>query len=487
MDNLLRQVKNQLESWEEWHKVKTIVLAISGGVDSMVLMQLMLELMSLQEYQDRQLVVAHFNHQLRDPEVHLREQALVVQSAIDRDLIYFVSKWENPVRSNTEALARQARYQFLADVVHATQADCLLTAHHQDDAVETLLMRLIRGSSLKTMTGMSPYYRRVMQSTNGQAQLTWMFRPLINVRKKEIYDYAHSHQIDYYEDTSNSSDLYLRNRLRNQILPLLEEENPQLYSNWMKMQEYLVASYQLHFQSYLDLEASLVARLHPGHWVLDVKNWRELSQEARKIYLTVFFEERLQDRFGQYDKEAIPKLNLQITQIENPNSQFDIAPGWMSWRSYDKIHIQEKSSMDHEWTPVQTMIEILHFNKWYALGNGGWIGIFEKSFASNQMKQAVDYYLPLDLHQMDRIPRFYLRHRLDGDTLTLKMNEQIYHKKVSRILIDDKVPMQERDRVWLVVDDLGQIVWLVGHRASSVYQVNNQEVPSHYIFMQNMS
>ena len=85
MEALLRQVKQQLESWPEWKSAHKIVLAISGGVDSMVLLDLMSEMVKLQEYSDKEIIVAHFNHQLRSPEEHITEQNLVKKQAEARE------------------------------------------------------------------------------------------------------------------------------------------------------------------------------------------------------------------------------------------------------------------------------------------------------------------------------------------------------------------------------------------------------------------
>ena len=93
MEPLLRQVKQQLDAWPEWTDSKRIVLAISGGVDSMVLLHVMCKLVALQEYKSKELVVAHFNHQLRSKEAHRAEYELVKQVAAQEELLYFGGVW----------------------------------------------------------------------------------------------------------------------------------------------------------------------------------------------------------------------------------------------------------------------------------------------------------------------------------------------------------------------------------------------------------
>lgn len=483
MENALRQLKTQLEAWPQWHTSSSVVLAISGGVDSMCLLHLMLELFQLQEYQDRQLIVAHFNHQLRSPKIHAIEQELVTQTAQTYDLIYFVSKWQQPQSTNREASARIARYQFLADVVHATQADCLMTAHHLDDAVETFMMRLIRGTSLKGLNSIDPNYQRQLLATNGQVVLTQMMRPLINFRKHELYQYAKDHQIAYYEDESNHQDEVFRNRVRRQYLPELEEENPQFYWNARNVLAQMQTSYQVHYQNFMAVEPDLLAKLRDPGWVLDVKAWQNLSPEQLQIYLGIFFEERFVEVAGQYDKDILNLVSQQLTHQENPNYTLQLSNDWISRREYDFIYIEPQNCDDFI---NEQVINLAIHNKWHSLGNGWWIGIFDCNFVSNQMRQAVDEYMALDLTSYAEVPRFSLRHRLPGDTMKLGNQDQTFHKKVSRILIDAKVPASQRQAMWLVVDDEDETIWLIGQQKSVKYQPNNPESISHYLLIQKM-
>ena len=483
MENALRQLKTQLESWPQWQAASSAVLAISGGVDSMCLLHLMLELFQLQEYQDRQLIVAHFNHQLRSQQIHAIEQELVIQTAQAHDLVYFVSKWQQPQTTNREASARIARYQFLADVVHATQADCLMTAHHLDDAVETFMMRLIRGSSLKGLNSIDPNYQRQLLATNGQVVITQMMRPLINFRKSELYQYASSHHISYYEDETNQHEEVFRNRIRHRYLPELEDENPQFYLNARNFQQQLQVSYQAHYQNFMAIEPNLLAKFRDPGWVLDVRAWQQLSPEQLQIYLGIFFEERYVEVAGQYDKDILSLVSQQLTHQDNPNYTLRLSNDWISRREYDFIYIELR---DYEKFVSEQVINLVIHNKWHSLGNGWWIGIFDRNFVSNQMRQAVDEYMALDLTAYDQVPLFSVRHRLPGDSMTLGNQDQAFHKKVSRILIDAKVPASQRETMWLVVDEEDDTVWLIGQQKSIKYQPHEPESISHYLLIQKM-
>lgn len=486
LDIVLRRIKNQLDSWSQWQKSKTTVLAVSGGVDSMVLLDAMLNLVQMQEYQNHQLVVAHFNHCLRSPEVHAAEEKLVIETAEKHQLIYFVSKWTDPAASNIEARARNSRYKFLADVVHATQADCLMTAHHLDDAAETMIMRLIRGSSLKGLSGINPNYRRVMKASNNTVLLTQLMRPLIQIRKEDLYLYAERNSVKYFEDETNHTLEYLRNRIRLQIIPLMEEENPRFFENMSLTLQQQQASYELHHQQYMKVEPFLIEMLKEN-WVLKVQQWQELNEAERLIYLMIFFEERLIHTVSQYDKDMVRQLEDLIMNDENPSGHINLPAGWTARREYEKIIISFAQAHQPTRDYTRGYIDIINHNKWYSTGSGQWIGVFESSYINNQMLQSVSNYLPLDLSACEEIPRFKLRHRQAGDVMVLGKPDQPFHKKISRIMIDEKIPLIERELLWLLLDDEDDIIWLVNHAVSLKYRPQTITEATHYVFVQNIS
>lgn len=188
---------------------RKIVLACSGGVDSMVLLHLL-----KQSPVRNKLLVLHVNHQLQQ------------QSGTWAD---FVTEQcaETPVKvmpvtvmdlgQGVEAAARHARYQAFESVLG--KDDVLVTGHHQDDQVETVFLRLLRGSSLAGLSGM-PQWRAC-----GRGQL---YRPLLNASREQIERYAQQHSLKWVEDPSNESSMYDRNFLRNEVLPLIRQRWPQV-------------------------------------------------------------------------------------------------------------------------------------------------------------------------------------------------------------------------------------------------------------------
>lgn len=177
------------------------VVAISGGVDSMVLLDLLVR------QADLKLIVAHYDHGIR-PDSSLDRK--LVQQAAQRYGLQFVYDLGNLGPNTSEATARKARYQFLYNVQGTAKAQAIITAHHQDDLAETAILNILRGTGRRGLTS--------LRSTDV------IKRPLLGNAKSEIRQYAKDNQITWREDTTNSDTTYLRNYIRNVLIPKLDDE-----------------------------------------------------------------------------------------------------------------------------------------------------------------------------------------------------------------------------------------------------------------------
>ncbi len=188
-----------------------VLCAVSGGADSMCLLHM------LSRREDISLMAAHFNHQLRGEEADRDEQ--FVRSWCEEYAIPFhlgsqdVRAEAQRRRMGIEETARALRYGFLSQLAIKVKADRIATAHNAGDNAETVLMHLLRGSGLQGLTGIEP--------------VRWKYvRPLLTTSRKEIEAYLIQHGVPHVEDSSNADDTYTRNRVRHQLIPLLEEMNP---------------------------------------------------------------------------------------------------------------------------------------------------------------------------------------------------------------------------------------------------------------------
>jgi len=194
---------------------KTILLAVSGGVDSMVLLHLF---QSLPQFS---IAVAHCNYKLR---AESDTDATFIKSHCQKkEIPYFEKVFEtieesNKAKTGIQETARKLRYSFFNEVCATNQFCYIATAHHQNDSAETILFNLTRGSGSKGIQGIPPITNNIL-------------RPLINFSKTDIQSYAQLNKIDFREDSSNRKNDYSRNKIRNMVIPILNEINPQVLNH----------------------------------------------------------------------------------------------------------------------------------------------------------------------------------------------------------------------------------------------------------------
>lgn len=174
------------------------VVAVSGGVDSMVLLDI------LRRQPGLELIVAHYDHGIR---LDSGQDRQLVQETVNKYGLIFEHEQGNLGPNTSEAAARDKRYDFLRRIQDKYQARAIITAHHQDDMLETAILNMLRGTGRKGLSSLS--------SRPG------LLRPLLKSTKQEIYDYARANQIEWREDSTNSDEKYLRNYIRRQIMPRL--------------------------------------------------------------------------------------------------------------------------------------------------------------------------------------------------------------------------------------------------------------------------
>lgn len=228
---------------DSWQDV-TILVAVSGGADSVSLLR---GLVSLKENAgEGKLVAAHFNHRLRGEESD-SDEAFVRQIAHDLNVPLECAGSESPTHSTgdgLEAAARATRYGFLTKTAHRAGARYVVTAHTADDQVETVLYRILRGTGISGLAGI-PKARELAPGIS-------LLRPLLSVTRAEVLAYLASIHQPFREDSSNASHSFTRNRIRHQLLPILEREYaPALRSALLRLSK-LAEDNQAHLASELE-------------------------------------------------------------------------------------------------------------------------------------------------------------------------------------------------------------------------------------------
>ena len=212
MHSLADEISDKLRQFLESSKATRIIVAYSGGLDSTVLLHL---LKNLSTQWHCQLLAAHINHRLHPNAdawvLHCQKQAERIGVAFQSVTVQVSGRH----RQGLEAAAREARYQALQDIMHGN--DLLLTAHHQNDQAETVLLRLLRGSGVTGLKAVAEY-----QTLDKGA----LARPLLSIPRMDIHCYAQQHKLEWLDDPGNEDLKYNRNYLRHRVIPMLAERWP---------------------------------------------------------------------------------------------------------------------------------------------------------------------------------------------------------------------------------------------------------------------
>ena len=272
----------------------TYVVAVSGGVDSVSL----LHALTSQHLPSSRFVVAHLDHGIRSDSYYDRK---FVEELARSYRLSFVAKDAHLGAGASEDEARSARYQFLRQVKTASGARAVVTAHHQDDLIETAIFNLLRGTGRKGLSPLSP---------RGDIQ-----RPLIHMSKVAIIDYANAHNLAWREDSTNSDARYARNRIRSTIMPKL---------NSLQRDQLLQC---IHSSRDINdrLDAQLIHHLHihPARDRLDRRLFAQLPHAvSREILATWLRSHGLRD----FDKKALERLSVAI-KVAQKGATIDVFSG----------------------------------------------------------------------------------------------------------------------------------------------------------------
>ncbi|MCT4396380.1 tRNA lysidine(34) synthetase TilS [Periweissella beninensis] len=426
--NIEQQLVKNIRMQQLFKKQDKLLIAVSAGVDSQVLLYLLAH-----HFTENEIIVAHIDHGLRPTST--KEAEFVKRVAQKYNFKCEVEAWKTQPKTGVEAAARVFRYTFLRKVAEKYQATKILTAHHANDQAETFLMKLIRGGDLAQLTAIA--WQRVFTED------TDLIRPLLNIPKQDLIDFANVHAIDWYEDESNQDLMYTRNRIRHQLLPQLIAENPQTikhiteFVDQLTLQDELVTSYT---------KKKLATIIITNDWSDVDQNWFEIILKAW-----------LKDNNAQLSIKR-----TQLTQIKNLYFNVQKPQGYIQLTAEIRIEKQYEKLFYKHLRPTQINDKqkddfMLTLNEWYLLPDGGKFIVKSKSLLINEISLDAER-MPVYLQESD-LP-LMIRPRQVGDRIALKHG----HQKVKKILIDDKVPIVARGQVMLITTQLNQILWILNHK-----------------------
>jgi tRNA(Ile)-lysidine synthase len=264
---MLDAFQNLLNSRFSFLKDTPLLLAVSGGLDSMVLADLCIK-------SGLDIALAHCNFKLRNEESD-EDEDFIKAFAQTNNLEVFITHFETETVATTQKqsiqmAARQLRYEWFETLKNQKGFEYILTAHHADDNLETMLINLSRGTGLDGLTG--------IPELNGS-----IVRPLLEFDREDIHDFATYHKLSWREDSSNNSTKYVRNNLRHTIIPLLKEMNPSFIESFQNTQNHLKDTQSILEDYMLEVEDKVVESIDENQMIYNVD--RILSLNNPKGYL----------------------------------------------------------------------------------------------------------------------------------------------------------------------------------------------------------
>ena len=404
---------------------QSIVLAISGGPDSMVMFDLFLK---LRDELELTLVCAHVNHSLREES---KEEYEFVKSFCEKNNVIFEGTTFENYTSNIESEAHNRRYKFFEELIKKYNASYLVTAHHGDDLVETILMKITRGSSLDGYVGFNKISDR-----DGYK----IIRPLVYYTKEEILKYAKDNNIEYRLDKTNESDNYTRNRYRNHVLPVLKNENKDIHLKYLKFSEDISSA-----SSFINDYVSKVYENTVGNNII---NLDKLIVEQDYIVEKVIYEylkNIYQEDFNLIESKHIKNI-LSIIHSNKPNLEVFLPNNKIISKDCNKLSMAYlKDDFEYKF---ELKDEVTVYNGKFTL-------VKETDMTNN-------YICHLD-SSMIKLP-LYIRNKREGDKIeVLNLSGS---KKVKDIFIDSKLNITERNIYPILVDSEDKILWIPGIKKS---------------------
>lgn len=422
---MLKSMDRLIQEYQMLPPGTTVLCALSGGADSVCLLH---RLCQLRQALEIHVAAAHYNHMLRGAESD-RDQAFVeaLVETCDSELLLLTGSGDVAARAREngrglEETAREMRYAFLRDAARQVGADVIATAHNLNDQAETLLLHLVRGSGLRGLAGMEPVRDNLI-------------RPLLTTSREEIEAYLHQNGLSWVEDSSNGEDTYTRNRIRHQILPVLEDICPgaakrmgqcakslRIDETYLTRQAGLLAEKAVWDEDGMTIPVSEIARAHEA-----------LSIRALRLLI---------GRCSQGNDNCTAahlKGLLALCRSDDSSARLDLPNGLKAFREYDRLVLTRQEVLmlaEQLWTlPGEVRV-------------GDWHLECLETVYQGETHSGTCFYL-----RQEGVNEIQLRSRRTGDRLKRPGRSG---KTVKKLLIEEKIPLRYRETL-PVLEVSGQV------------------------------
>lgn len=420
--NLLKFQK-LLEQMLHQPQQKTYLLAVSGGVDSMVLADLF-------QVSGFDFHIAHINYHLRNEDSNL-DQKLVSDFCEKHKIplhLYEVSKNDNQPKNSIQNWARELRYRFFREIQEKENLEFLVTAHHLNDQLETFIINLYKASGIRGLSG-------IPQNENG------IIRPLLDFSKDEIYEFAKENQIEFREDISNQKTDYLRNKIRHNIVPELEKINSDFLTNFSKSINYINQAKDFINESVDNKIEVLKIKSDENQLIIDKQKF---SQESELIRYEIL------KRFGFNDENEMQKVLTAQTGSSFFTAEFQLLINRNELIFERKLEVRSENL-------EEVILEIID-NK-----------IIIPENIKKEIQEFGNCFWKIDKEKVQQPLK--LRKKQEGD-LFFPIG-MIGKKKISKFFKDEKLSILAKQKIWLLCDAKNNVLGILPFRQDRRFSIDD--------------
>jgi len=427
---MIQKIQNYIEKGKLLNVGDTIIVGLSGGADSVALLHILHNLGYF-------CIVAHCNFHLRGEESE-RDERFASDFAASLSLPFFKQDFNTKVVAkqrgiSVEMAARDLRYQWFAELRENRQADAIAVAHHRDDSIETLLLNLIRGTGIKGLTGIQP-------------QTGYLVRPLLCVSKKEILQYVQAKNLPFITDSSNEQDDPVRNKIRLQVIPLLETINPSVREAIVQTMDNLNETNRIYEK---EIEKAIQVVYHPEKGSISIPLLKTFPSPE-----SVLFELLKRYDFG---KEVIREI---CNAMDSQPGKLFYAPEHYIVKNRDEFLLSPIVREEKKEYFIQVNDTFLEspFR-------------MEISLRTNDTNTAIDKNANTACLDYDKLqfPLMLRRWKIGDKFMPIGMKN---FQKLSDFFTNHKFNRMQKEKTWILVSGKA-IVWVVNHRIDERFKVNN--------------
>lgn len=402
-----------------------IVVGVSAGPDSMCLLNLL-------EQKTNKIVVCHINHNIRKQSII--EENYLKDYCKEHNLIFESMTIKEYKENNFENEARKIRYKYYEEILKKYNSNKLFLAHHGDDLIETVLMKIERVSNIEGYAGI----KKVSKLKNYD-----IIRPLLPYTKEDIINYNKSHSITYYIDSSNTNIDYTRNWYRHKVLPILKEKDKDIHLKFLKYSETLQE-----YNEYIDREIKRKLPYILKNNIINIDNLNKEDNFLKKNILYYIMNDIYNNESNIITEKHIQNI-LSIINSNKPNQSINMPKNKILVKEYNKLYIKDNIDIVNDYK-IELKDNIKTNNITFKIETD------EDEDGNNICRiNSKNIKLPL-----------YLRNRKNGDYIILKSSNN--RKKIKEIFIENKLPLSKRNIYPLLTDSNDNIIWIPNMKKSNL-------------------